>query len=91
VADPAAVHPASRTGSIIAAAESRASPTLFAVARRAGVSKSTVSRVINGSSQVTPEAVAAVTAAIEELHYVPNRAARSLVQRRTRMIAMVIP
>lgn len=79
---------ATRTGSTIAA---DANPTLFAVARRAGVSKSTVSRVINGSSQVTAEAVAAVTAAIEELHYVPNRAARSLVQRRTRMIAMVIP
>ncbi|MBD8536733.1 LacI family DNA-binding transcriptional regulator [Plantibacter sp. CFBP 13570] len=66
-------------------------PTLIAVAALAGVSKSTASRVINGSSQVTPEAVASVTAAVEQLHYVPNRAARSLVRRRAQTIAMVIP
>nr|WP_285042479.1 LacI family DNA-binding transcriptional regulator [Plantibacter sp. LMC-P-059a] len=66
-------------------------PTLIAVAALAGVSKSTASRVINGSSQVTPEAVASVNAAVEQLHYVPNRAARSLVRRRAQTIAMVIP
>lgn len=69
----------------------RTAPTLEAVAAEAGVSKSTVSRVINGSHQVSPDAVAAVEAAIERLNYVPNRAARSLVNSRTMAIALVVP
>lgn len=66
-------------------------PTLEMVARAAGVSRSTVSRVVNGSPQVTADVVASVTAAIDELGYVPNRAARSLASRRTHAIALVIP
>ena len=66
-------------------------PTLEMVAAVAGVSRSTVSRVINDSPKVTPEALAAVRAAIEKLGYVPNRAARSLASRRTQSIALVIP
>lgn len=66
-------------------------PTLEMVAALAGVSRSTVSRVINDSPKVTPEALAAVNAAIEQLGYVPNRAARSLASRRTQAIALVIP
>jgi DNA-binding LacI/PurR family transcriptional regulator len=66
-------------------------PTLEMVATEAGVSRSTVSRVVNASPQVTPEAIAAVTAAIEKLGYVPNRAARILASRRTFSIALVIP
>ena len=66
-------------------------PTLEMVAALAGVSRSTVSRVVNGSPKVTPEAIAVVTAAIETLGYVPNRAARSLASRRTQAIALVIP
>ncbi|MDX3075383.1 LacI family DNA-binding transcriptional regulator [Streptomyces sp. NPDC088354] len=66
-------------------------PTLDAVAARAGVGRGTVSRVINGSSHVSPQARAAVERAIAELAYVPNRAARSLVTRRTDSIALVIP
>ena len=66
-------------------------PTLETVAALAGVSRSTVSRVINDSPKVTPEAFAAVNKAIEELGYVPNRAARSLASRRTQAIALVIP
>lgn len=66
-------------------------PTLEAVAARAGVSRATVSRVVNGSPRVNPEVAAAVRAAIEELNYVPNRAARSLASRRTQVIALVIP
>ena len=66
-------------------------PTLEMVAAIAGVSRSTVSRVINDSPKVTPEALAAVQAAIEQLGYVPNRAARSLASRRTQSIALVIP
>jgi LacI family transcriptional regulator len=66
-------------------------PTLEAVAALAGVSRSTVSRVVNASPKVAPEAVAAVNDAIERLGYVPNRAARSLASRRTNTIALVIP
>jgi len=66
-------------------------PTLEMVAAAAGVSRSTVSRVINSSPKVTVEAVAAVEAAIEQLGYVPNRAARILAGRRTFSIALVIP
>src|ERR1700712_4360894 len=66
-------------------------PTLEMVAARAGVSRSTVSRVVNGSTSVTADVLAAVEAAIEELNYVPNRAARSLASRRTQVIALEIP
>ncbi len=66
-------------------------PTLEMVAALAGVSRSTVSRVVNDSPKVTPEAVEAVNAAIRKLGYVPNRAARSLASRRTQSLALVIP
>lgn len=69
----------------------RAAPTLEAVAAEAGVSRSTVSRVVNGSTQVRPDVITAVNAAIERLHYVPNRAARSLANRQTMAIALVVP
>lgn len=65
-------------------------PTLEAVAARAGVGRGTVSRVINGSSQVSSRAREAVLQAIEDLDYVPNRAARTLVTRRTDSIALVV-
>ena len=68
-----------------------AAPTLEMVARLAGVSRSTVSRVVNDSPKVTADVVAAVNTAIEQLGYVPNRAARSLASRRTHAIALVIP
>jgi DNA-binding LacI/PurR family transcriptional regulator len=66
-------------------------PTLEMVATAAGVSRSTVSRVINDSPNVTAEAIAAVQRAIDDLGYVPNRAARILASRRTFSIALVIP
>ncbi|MFO7689479.1 MAG: LacI family DNA-binding transcriptional regulator [Cryobacterium sp.] len=66
-------------------------PTLEMVAAAAGVSRATVSRVVNGSPKVRPEVQALVQTAIDELHYVPNRAARSLVNRRTQVIALVVP
>ncbi|MFC0680154.1 LacI family DNA-binding transcriptional regulator [Lysobacter korlensis] len=71
--------------------ETTSPPTLEMVAAVAGVSRSTVSRVVNESPKVTPEAVAAVNAAISKLGYVPNRVARSLASRRTFSIALVIP
>ncbi|WP_149205284.1 LacI family DNA-binding transcriptional regulator [Actinotalea subterranea] len=66
-------------------------PTLEEVADLAGVSRSTASRAINGGLKVSPEAQAAVDAAVAELGYTPNRAARTLVTRRTDSIALVVP
>jgi DNA-binding LacI/PurR family transcriptional regulator len=69
----------------------RERPTLEAVARRAGVSRATVSRVVNGSTSVAVSIREAVTQAVEELGYVPNQAARSLVTQRTESIALIVP
>ncbi|MGS2613239.1 LacI family DNA-binding transcriptional regulator [Micromonospora sp. LZ34] len=66
-------------------------PTLEAVARRAGVSRATVSRVVNGSTTVAEPIREAVNRAVAELGYVPNLAARSLVTQRTDSIALVMP
>ena len=66
-------------------------PTRETVAARAGVSRATASRVVNHLDRVAPHVVASVNAAIEELGYVPNQAARSLARRRTAVIAVVIP
>jgi DNA-binding LacI/PurR family transcriptional regulator len=65
-------------------------PTLDQVAARAGVGRGTVSRVVNGSPQVSASAKAAVEQAIEELGYVPNPAARALVTHRTDSVALVV-
>lgn len=65
-------------------------PTLEAVAARAGVSRATVSRVVNGAANVKPHLRTAVMRAVEELGYIPNSAARSLVTRRTDSIALVV-
>ncbi len=69
----------------------RERPTLEAVARRAGVSRATVSRVVNGSTTVAATIRDAVNQAVEELGYVPNQAARSLVTQRTESIALILP
>jgi transcriptional regulator with XRE-family HTH domain len=66
-------------------------PTLERVAARAGVSRATVSRVVNGSTKVAPEHRDAVMRAVRELGYVPNAAARSLVTQRTNSMALVFP
>lgn len=65
--------------------------TIEEVASAAGVSRSTVSRVVNGSTAVSPEALTAVRTAIEQLSYVPNRAARSLASNQTQAIALIVP
>ncbi|MGW4276073.1 LacI family DNA-binding transcriptional regulator [Streptomyces seoulensis] len=82
-------HPAGARRPLTAAEVRR--PTLNAVAARAGVGRGTVSRVINGSPKVSERSRAAVEQAIAELGYVPNRAARSLVTRRTDSVALVVP
>ena len=64
--------------------------TLDEVARVAGVSRATVSRVVNGSPKVSADVRRSVEKAIDRLGYVPNRAAWSLVTRRSESIAVVI-
>jgi DNA-binding LacI/PurR family transcriptional regulator len=66
-------------------------PTLEQVAQRAGVSRATVSRVVNDSPTVAEPIRQAVQRAIEELGYVPNQAARSLVTQRTDSFALILP
>lgn len=61
------------------------------VAKLAGVSTATVSRVINGSDGVTGAAREAVLRAARELQYVPHAAARALSTGRTRTIAVLLP
>ncbi len=68
----------------------RRRPTLDEVARLAGVGRGTASRVLNDSPHASPAARRAVLEAVEALGYVPNRAARSLVTRRTDTVALVV-
>lgn len=65
-------------------------PTLEAVAAHAGVSRATVSRVVNGQASVAPAIREAVLHAVDQLGYVPNSAARSLVTQRTDSVALVV-
>ena len=65
-------------------------PTLEDVARIAGVSRATVSRVINGIRNVDPQLNELVWNAVGQTGYVPNRLARSLVTRRTGTVALVV-
>ncbi|MFJ2645403.1 LacI family DNA-binding transcriptional regulator [Streptomyces sp. NPDC087420] len=69
---------------------SAAAPTLEDVARAAGVSRATVSRVVNGVRNVDPAIQEAVRQAVAATGYTPNRAARSLVTRRADAIALVV-
>jgi LacI family transcriptional regulator len=61
------------------------------VARRAGVSAMTVSRVVNKSGRVQPSTRERVEQAMRELGYIPNLAARSLVVKKLGVLALVIP
>ena len=63
---------------------------IFDIARMAGVSKTTVSRVINNQSGVREETRLKVQEAIKKLNYVPNHAARSLVSRKSGVIGVVL-
>ncbi|MFJ5623175.1 LacI family DNA-binding transcriptional regulator [Peribacillus loiseleuriae] len=61
------------------------------VAQKAGVSPSTVSRVINNNGYVAAEARERVEAAITELNYIPNRAAQNLRMKSYKQIACITP
>ena len=65
--------------------------TIRDVARLAGVSAMTVSRVINDQPRVKDETRRRVEAAIAELGYVPNGLARGLVRRKTKTIGVIVP
>ena len=69
----------------------KARPTIYDVARLAGVSTATVSRALNGTGQIAPATRAAIDAAVARLGYHPNTAARSLVTRSTQTIALLLP
>jgi LacI family transcriptional regulator len=65
--------------------------TLEAIGKLAGVSRSTVSRVLNDHPDVRPEVRMRVEAVIEKTGYLPNQAARALVSSRTNLIGLVMP
>jgi len=65
-------------------------PTLETVAAHAGVSRATVSRVVNGRETVDPRLRTRVEASLRELGYVPNQPARALASRRGDTAAIVV-
>lgn len=64
-------------------------PSMFEVAKLAGVSHQTVSRVINDSPDVSDATRARVQAAIDQLGYRPSNSARALASRRSRTIGLI--
>ena len=69
----------------------RARPTIYDVARLAGVSTATVSRALNDRGGIAPATRAAIDAAVAQLGYQPNTVARSLATRSTQTIALLLP
>lgn len=61
------------------------------IAKKAGVSRSTVSRVINNDPKVSEETRRRVLQVIDQEHFTPNQAARALVTRRSEIIGVIIP
>jgi DNA-binding LacI/PurR family transcriptional regulator len=66
-------------------------PSIYDVARRAGVSHQTVSRVLNGYAGIRPTTRDRVLVAVDELGYRPNRAARALATSRSHSIGVLVP
>ncbi|BBI32938.1 LacI family transcriptional regulator [Cohnella abietis] len=66
-------------------------PKIKDVAKYAGVSVTTVSRVLNGEKYVKDDLKARVQKAIDDLGYSPSHIARSLVRRKTNLIGVIVP
>src|SRR5690554_705278 len=66
-------------------------PTIRDVAKKANVSVSTVSRVINQKGYVHEETRELVLKTIEELGFIPNQLARSLTSRSSKIIGVIVP
>lgn len=69
----------------------QSTPTINQVAEQAGVSIATVSRVLTGADGVSPGLSGRVLKVVSELNYQPNRNARNLRSRSTRLVGLVIP
>jgi len=65
--------------------------TIKDVAKEANVSIATVSRVINGKDRVKKETREKILKAVEKLNYVPDQAARTMINKRTKTIGMFVP
>ncbi|MCL0312327.1 catabolite control protein A [Apilactobacillus sp. TMW 2.2459] len=65
--------------------------TIYDVARESGVSMATVSRVVNGTSNVRPSTKKKVMDVIDKLNYRPNEVARGLASKRTTTVGVIIP
>lgn len=65
--------------------------TIYTVAKEANVSMATVSRVVNGNTNVKPETRERVEAVIKELNYRPNAVARGLASKKSTTVGVVIP
>jgi DNA-binding LacI/PurR family transcriptional regulator len=76
---------------VVATPEPGRAANIFDVARLAGVSHQTVSRVINGLPNVRPATKERVEKAMAQLRYSPSPAARALVTKRTRTIGLITP
>lgn len=72
-------------------ARSKSRVTIYEVAHKAGVAISTVSRVLNGSSNVAEDTKKHVLEVVDELKYLPDRVARSLAQKGSSLIAIATP
>ncbi|ACT03823.1 LacI family DNA-binding transcriptional regulator [Paenibacillus sp. JDR-2] len=66
-------------------------PKISDVAEKAGVSKTTVSRVLNNRGYISQETKDAVYGAMKELNYFPNDVARSLFNKKTNLIGLILP
>ncbi|ALA54314.1 transcriptional regulator, LacI family [Shouchella rhizosphaerae] len=71
--------------------QNKMNTTIYDVAREAGVSMATVSRVVNGNPNVKPTTRKKVLEAIERLNYRPNAVARGLASKRTTTVGVIIP
>ena len=67
----------------------KANVTLEDVAKRAKVSRATVSRAVNNPDSVSPDALKRINKAIKDMNYIPNRHARALTGVRTQTIGLI--